>query len=250
MSSKKYLIGNWKMNLLPDAASDLVKKYDQHIQQINSSEVVVGVAPTNLAFQNVRNSSEHVWVGGQNAFFEESGAFTGDVSAQMLKSLAADFCLVGHSERRSVFNEAQSLITARAEGVLDVGLKLVYCFGETKEERDSGNFQRVIQEQLLPVLDLVNASNSSQLILAYEPVWAIGTGDVASIGDIINAETEITKITEGSDSKDAPLLYGGSVNSDNFSDIFAINGIDGALVGGASLKPQQFISLIDQASNL
>ncbi len=248
--SKHLLIGNWKMNLLPEDASKLISQYVSLTK--NSNRTQVGIAPTFLAMSAViaECNSSDLWIGGQNAHQENDGAFTGEVSASMLQAIGCAFSLTGHSECRHVLGESQDLITKRSSGVLDNQLKLVYCFGETLAEKEAGNRSKVLQDQLLPIMELINEKNHNQLILAYEPVWAIGTGKVATIQDIKDSVLEINEIIKNTKPFcNAAILYGGSVKPDNYQQILAVQGVSGALVGGASLKYEQFLELYKISEN-
>ncbi len=248
--SKHLLIGNWKMNLLPEEATNLISQYATLTK--NSKQTQVGIAPTFLAISAVLAESLHnnLWIGSQNAHHEKDGAFTGEVSAAMLKTIGCSFSLTGHSECRHLLNESQDLINKRSSGVLDYQLKLVYCFGETLAEKEAGLRSQVLLDQLLPIMELINEKNQEQLILAYEPVWAIGTGKVATIQDIKDSVSEINEIVKNTKPFcKPPILYGGSVKPDNYQQILAVQGISGALVGGASLKYEQFLELYKISEN-
>lgn len=242
---KKYLYGNWKMNLLPQEARDLAASYAEHISGSPDENSVVGVAPTALCLESLCQAEyPGLQIGAQNAHFKDSGACTGEISSSMCKAIGADFVIIGHSERRHDFAESQLLTTQRAAGVLEQGLKLVYCIGETQAENEDGKTFEVLQSQLNPIYPLITPENLEQLIIAYEPVWAIGTGLVAKTMDIDEITEQLAAELEKNQAP-APILYGGSVKPDNYAEIINLNCVNGALVGGASLKAESFTALYD-----
>ena len=211
---------------------------------------IVGIAPVPLYFNEISKSlmmtDKNVLVGAQNAHWEDSGACTGEISVDMFQALNADFIITGHSERRNEFSETQALINKRNKGVLDSGLKLIYCIGEKLEEKESGKTLDVVKKQLEDLFFLIDSENIDQLILAYEPVWAIGTGKVATVEEIASVHSSIIEYWIGkSDLIPPPILYGGSVKPNNFAEIISIPEVNGALVGGASLEFESFSGLID-----
>lgn len=230
------------MNLLPNEATELAIELNTLAKE--SKNTYFGVAPTFLSLtQTLSIKDRSIKIGAQNCHFEDSGAFTAEVSASMLKDVNTDFVIIGHSERRHVFSENQELITNRAKSVLDKSLTLVYCIGETLEDREAGRTLEVVKEQLTPVLELINDSSIENLILAYEPVWAIGTGKVASLDNINEVHDFIAGMTT------APILYGGSVKPGNYEEILNLKNVSGALVGGASLKFDSFSELFKISEN-
>ena len=240
-----YLIGNWKMNLLPNQAIDLANQFNT--LAINSKKTIFGVAPTFLAIKDVINSlnNKKLKIGAQNSHWETSGAYTGEVSNAMLEAIGSDFVIIGHSECRNNFFESQELITQRARGVLNSNMQLVYCVGETLTERESNKTLDIIKEQLLPILELTNPNNINRLVIAYEPVWAIGTGKVASLENIEEVHNYLVELCESTINAKLPLLYGGSVKPDNYNNIIKIKNVNGALVGGASLDYNSFSKLLE-----
>ena len=233
------------MNLGPLHARAYAKQLKESVQRLSRTDVWVAPTPISLAAVSEELNGTLISVGSQNVHWAESGAFTGETSPLFLKDLAASFTLTGHSERRQFFGETSETTAQRTQAALKAGLEVVACFGETETERAAGNTARVIEEQLSPILSGLNAESCAKVVLAYEPVWAIGTGKVASLHDIQEAHQHIQKVwashkLPGS----AVILYGGSVNPSNFAEILALKEVHGALVGGASIKLDQWLELI------
>ncbi len=192
-----------------------------------------------------------VKLGAQNMHFEENGAFTGEISAAMLKSVGCEFVIAGHSERRALFGETDQLVNKKIKKILSSGLKPIFCVGETLEERESGVMKDVIKRQVTEGLKDITANQLANIILAYEPVWAIGTGKTATPGQAEEVHAFIRGLIEENYSSDAAenltIQYGGSVKPDNAADLLSQQDIDGALVGGACLKSDSFIGIIKSA---
>lgn len=187
-------------------------------------------------------------VGSQNVHWATSGAFTGETSPLFLQEMGASFSLVGHSERRTYFGETSERVAERMGAALAANIVAVVCIGETESERVSGRTEQVLQDQLAPVFEQLAKGARNDIVLAYEPVWAIGTGRVASIDEIATTHQFIHSLWQGNGFPDqATILYGGSVNPQNFADILALPEVNGALVGGASIKLDQWLRLIEIA---
>lgn len=186
--------------------------------------------------------SLHIDVGAQNCYFENKGAFTGEISPAALKDLGCSFTLIGHSERRSLFNENEELLLKKIKAALAAGLEVVYCIGENLAERENGLTEKVLSRQL-------SILKAEKLIVAYEPVWAIGTGKSASPQMADDAHSFIKKTLKGQN-LDLPVIYGGSVKPDNIGDLWKMPHIDGFLVGGASLLPQDFQDMITRLAKI
>lgn len=187
-------------------------------------------------------ASRAVPFGSQNVHFEESGAFTGEISVPMVKDCGGSFSLVGHSERRTLFAESEELLFQRAEGALRQGLKVVYCIGETLDEREAQKTDSVLQAQLSTINELL-LKYTSEILIAYEPVWAIGTGKVATVEEIASAHQTVKAAAANVGVEYLPVLYGGSVKPQNIDTIACLPEVDGALVGGASLEVDSFGAL-------
>ena len=231
------------MNLLPDEAAALAKEIAEFTSSAKKTQC--GIAPTSLSLSTVVSATadSNLWTGAQNVHPKDSGTFTGEISASMARNVGCAFALVGHSERRHVFSETQALCTERSKGVLDQDLKLVYCIGETEAENQTGKTFEVVTEQLLPILKLAK-NDTSNLLIAYEPVWAIGTGKVATPEIIADITAQINNLVKEQTGAEAPILYGGSVKPNNYAEIIAIDNVQGALVGGASLQADSFAALL------
>lgn len=247
MSSLPYIVGNWKMNgtraMLTEA-----RAIDRGAARLSGVEVAL--APPFTLIHAMREAVESIGVGGQDCHVEAGGAFTGDVSAPILADAGADFTIVGHSERRALHGETSALVRAKAEAAQAAGLSVILCVGETEAERDSGRAEAVVAEQLdgsLPRGDEVAA----KLAVAYEPVWAIGTGRVPSIDDVSAMHRSIRarlNAIYGEAGAGVRILYGGSVKADNAAELLAADEVGGALVGGASLTAESFLAIVGAAA--
>ncbi len=249
---KNIVFGNWKMALDLNAAQTLATNILAGEAKVDSAKACLGVCPSSLHLSAIRellSGSKGTLLGSQNAHWEESGAYTGENSWKQLKDFDCAFTLVGHSERRHGLFESHSLVSQRALGCLENGLAVVFCCGETLEERESGKMLEVLQEQFEPLLSSWNSDFSEMFIIAYEPVWAIGTGKVATLEEIQEAHRSLQELWKSKTSEECPpILYGGSVKPDNFAEILALDEVNGALVGGASLKADSFLALAEIAS--
>ena len=235
--------GNWKMNGLRENFNE-ISLIDAASEDVNC-DVILCVPDTLIREMSVQ--TKNIFSGGQNCHIETSGAFTGDVSAEMIKDAGASYVIVGHSERRVNYNENNNLIKSKAQTALNEGLKAIICIGETLKERDTGITLDIIKKQLLD--SLPQEINGETIIIAYEPVWAIGTGltptieQITEVHDFIRAELENNYGKKIGHSVN--ILYGGSMNAKNAHEISAIENVDGGLVGGASLKAESFIPIIN-----
>ncbi|MFC4720789.1 triose-phosphate isomerase [Geojedonia litorea] len=245
---KHIVAGNWKMNndLAQTQAliSDLKKQ-----KQTSSAEVMIAPAFTNLwsAFESLRQNS--IEVVAQNMHFAANGAYTGEVSAAMLKSIGVSTVILGHSERRAYFNETDELLAKKVDAALANDMRVIFCFGEELADRKSGAQEQVVESQIKNALFHLDASAFEQIVLAYEPVWAIGTGETASPEQAQDMHAFIRKTlndTYGSAVADeVSILYGGSVKPDNAKEIFSKPDVDGGLIGGASLKAEDFFAIVN-----
>jgi len=241
---KNIIIGNWKMNLLAPQASNLAAGLAELTRNLKNSQVWIAPALTALPEAAAACSGSALRVGAQNVHWSENGAFTGEVSVSMLKEKGASFAIIGHSERRHVFGESSELCARRARAAAP-GFSIVFCVGETEEERSSGKTTAVIKAQLEPLLRELSPQQAQEILVAYEPVWAIGTGKVAQPPQIRETHSDIQRIwKELSASACPPILYGGSVTPDNFKSIIEIEEVQGALVGGASLVYDKFEKIV------
>lgn len=246
---KPYIAGNWKMNLDRSKALDMIKTIKGRLGDGGDREVAVFVPAIYLADVTAVAQGSPLGVGGQNIYFEERGAFTGEVAAYMLREVGADRVLIGHSERRHVFMEPDEWMGRKVRIALDHDLLPVYCIGETLDERRGNRTDRVLKKQLESGFEKLRVEDAHRFTVAYEPVWAIGTGEVATIEQVAAAHKAIRKWIAGRLGEEAAniirILYGGSVKPDNAKELMATDGVDGLLVGGASLQADTFIPIIE-----
>ena len=244
MIDRKFLIaGNWKMNGTFDSMKEIFK-IDKYSKELNSDlAICLPYTIINKVHENI--SHEKLIIGAQNCHHEEKGAFTGDISANMLKDAGAKVIIVGHSERRQTYNENNNLIMKKARSVINSGLKVIICIGETEEEKNIGKTNEIVCSQLR--YSIPEISNSENTVIAYEPIWAIGTGRIPSLDEIQSVHSQlrllISEIKGADIANKIRILYGGSVKPNNAKDIFSLADVDGALVGGASLKSEDFLGI-------
>jgi len=249
---KKIIAANWKMNKTVGEADSFVKAFLVEIGQENSVDVVL--IPPFTAIPKVSellSNASHVKVGAQNMHHEKSGAFTGEVSAEMLRELYVRFVVLGHSERRALFGETDAFINRKVKAALEASLCPILCIGETLEQRDAGQVEKVLETQLRGSLADLSPAQIAETVIAYEPVWAIGTGRTASPEQAQEAHAFVRKVlAQLSDAETAArvrIQYGGSVKPDNTATLMGQPDIDGALVGGASLDPRSFAQIVKAA---
>lgn len=246
---KPYIAGNWKMNLDRSKCLDMVKTIKSRLGDGNDREVAVFAPSIYLADVSAVAQGSPLGVGGQNIWFEDNGAFTGELAARMLREVGADRVLVGHSERRHVFHEPDEWMGRKVRSALDRDLLPIYCVGETIEERRGNRTERVIKRQLDAGFERVRAEDSHRVTVAYEPVWAIGTGETATAEQAGQVHRMIRKwIAQRLGDEASQILrviYGGSVKPDNAKELMAVEDIDGLLVGGASLQADTFIPILE-----
>ncbi len=246
---KPYIAGNWKMNLDRMTALDLVKTIKGRLGDGDDREVAVFPSFVYLADVVAVAQGSPLGVGAQNLYFEEKGAFTGEVSAPMLRDVGATRVLVGHSERRHIFKEPNDVMGPKVKAALRADLLPILCVGETLEERKAGRTRQVVDKQLKAALSGLTPEQAHRVTIAYEPVWAIGTGVNATpeqAGEVHAFIRGRLKDLFGADvSLGIRILYGGSVKPDNVKDLMAVEDVDGVLVGGASLKPDLFLPIIE-----
>ena len=246
---KKIVAGNWKMNKNAEQTEDLLNELIAQIPTESNTQVIV--APT---FVNLTSAVDHleytsIGVAAQNMHQAESGAYTGEISADMLKSVGVDTVILGHSERRAIFHETDALIANKVDTALKHDMKVIFCFGEELKDRQSANHFNIVENQLRDGLFHIKAKDWENIILAYEPVWAIGTGETASpeqAQDMHEFIRETVRKTFGSDvAEDVSILYGGSVKPDNAKEIFSKPDVDGGLIGGAALNAKDFVAIVN-----
>ena len=245
---KKVIAGNWKMNMLPNEAINYINELAPLVKNTDR-EVIICMPYTDLFYGLLTVQDTNIKIGAQNMHWETNGAYTGEISAEMLKSINVEYVIIGHSERRQYFNETDEIVNKKLIKALQVELKPIVCVGETLEERESGKTTNVITNQVLKALEGLSKEDVLKTIIAYEPIWAIGTGKTATAEDanetIKVIRNEIGK-KYGKDISDCVIiLYGGSVKSTNAKELFTTSDIDGGLVGGASLIPEEFSKIVN-----
>lgn len=245
----KIVAGNWKMNKNSEETEDLLNELIDKLP--NDKEVQVIVAPT---FINLASAVDHleftnIGVAAQNMHQNENGAYTGEISADMLKSVGVTTVILGHSERRAIFNETDSLIANKVTTALKHEMKVIFCFGEELKDRQDKQHFNVVENQLRDGLFHIANESWSNIVLAYEPVWAIGTGETASPEQAQEMHAfirETVRHTFGSAiAEEVSILYGGSVKPDNAKEIFGKPDVDGGLIGGAALKADDFVAIVN-----
>lgn len=246
--AKNIVLGNWKMNLNKHQAQELLDNL--HLEKMNlNSNVQIGAATPSPYFQMANDTllNSDIWLGTQNIHHHNNGAFTGEISAEMAKSMGCYFTLVGHSERRQYFKETNEQLKLKVNLALANDLIVVFCCGETLEERKSGIYLDVIKAQLNESLLHLNEIDFNKVIIAYEPVWAIGTGETATAEQAQEVHAFIRDLiekTKGSETANkTSILYGGSCKPSNSKELFGMIDIDGGLIGGASLNAEDFIAI-------
>ena len=243
---KPMLAGNWKMNKTRDEALQFILQVNENVPAVELVDTVV-CAPAIILRDLVKRQGEFLRIGAQNMHEKESGAYTGEISAVMLETTGVEYVILGHSERRQYFNETDSAVNAKTIQALKHGLKPIVCVGETLEEKEAGNTNAVLETQTVGALTGVDMSNPENVIIAYEPVWAIGTGKSASSQDANDGcafiRSVLAKMFGAEVAEKVRILYGGSVKPATVNELFAESDIDGFLVGGAALKSDDFLTL-------
>lgn len=245
---KKVIAGNWKMNMLPNEAISFIEEFAPMVKD-TKNEVILCVPYTDLFYALLNSQGTNIKIGAQNMHFEESGAYTGEVSAKMLKSIGVEYVIIGHSERRQYFNETDETVNKKVKAAFANDLKPIVCVGETLEEREKGITNEIITNQTRLALEGLDEKQVENTIIAYEPIWAIGTGKTATSNDANESvkaiREEIAKIYGQNIANGVIIQYGGSVKSSNAKELFTTSDIDGGLVGGASLKPEEFAKIVN-----
>ncbi|AHC15241.1 triose-phosphate isomerase [Salinispira pacifica] len=241
-----FLAGNWKMNKTPSEAKSFAAELKASLKGASHKLMV---APSFIAIPGVAEElkGSNILVGAQNMSNAESGAHTGEVSPEMLKDAGVDVVILGHSERRAIYGESDAFINEKVQLALNHGFEVILCVGETLDEREGGKLEEIVRTQTVEGLKNVSESSLSKVTIAYEPVWAIGTGKTATPQDADDVHAFIRKVlaeTYSSDAAEAMVIqYGGSVKPGNVKELMAKENIDGALVGGASLKVEDFTAI-------
>ena len=239
------MAGNWKMNASKESVNKLVMGILSGMSNV-SSEVVICAPFPYLSQVEALITHSQVRLGAQNLNTNMSGAFTGEVSADMIKDFGAQHVIVGHSERRSFYGETNTIVAEKVKAALDSGLIPLFCVGETLEQREARETESVVAAQINTVADLVGIDAFLNIVVAYEPVWAIGTGVTASPEQAQEVHAFIRQLLANNNydvAQQTPILYGGSMNATNAKELIACADIDGGLIGGASLKPEDFLQI-------
>ena len=246
---KKLLLGNWKMNKTVSEAKEFALASHEISKFASEHDVLVGVAPTYLCLNTVKeNVEEHMIVAAQNCHFEDSGAFTGEVSIPMLKESGINWCIIGHSERRTYDNETNEKCNKKIVKLVHNDMVPVYCVGETLAQFEAGETKAVVEKQLREGLKDLCPNCIKKVIVAYEPIWSIGTGKNASQAiaqDVCAFIRDIVRDMYGDSADEVLVLYGGSVKPNNIKEYLSSKDIDGALVGGASLKIDSYREMVE-----
>lgn len=254
MKRNKIIAGNWKMHKSNSEARQLANQIKIRSTEIKKTGIILCPPFTALTVVQEQVKDSNIAVGAQNVYWEKSGAFTGEISAEMIKSCGASHVIIGHSERRQYFGETDETVNKRIKAALDEGLKPIVCVGETLQERESGKMEKVIETQISNGLVDLSKEQMSDCIIAYEPVWAIGTGKTATPEQAQEVHAQIRSLIEkqfGSEVAESTIIqYGGSVKPDNADALLSQPDIDGALVGGACLKAETFLPIIQAAEAL
>ena len=246
---KSLIAGNWKMNLLVADGVKLVNELKPLVAKASNVEIVV--CPTFPALSAVGEAvkGSNIALGGQNCYTKTSGAFTGETSPQMLQDVGCTWVIIGHSERRQYFKESDAFLNEKLKFALASGLKVMFCIGETLEEREGGKMNEVLSRQTLDGLDGLSETDFDNVAIAYEPVWAIGTGVTASPEQAQDAHAYVRGLVRGkfgaAVADKVRIQYGGSVKADNAAELMAKPDVDGALVGGAALKADSFAGIVN-----
>ena len=249
---KTIIAGNWKMNKTPAEAKALIEEMKPLLSKTKWCEMVLCVPFTDIQAAVKAAKGSKIAIGAENMHFEKSGAFTGEISADMLKELGVKYVIIGHSERRQYYNETDFTVNKKVHAALEVGLNPIVCVGESLEQRELGVTMELIAYQVKAALAGVPADKMRHVVIAYEPLWAIGTGKTATAeqaGEVCQAiRAVIRKLYGAHVARSVTIQYGGSMNAKNAAELLAQPDVDGGLIGGASLKPADFVEIINAAN--
>lgn len=245
---RKVIAGNWKMNMLPNDAINFIEELEPKVKDANV-EIILCVPYVDLFYSLLVTQKTKIKIGAQNMYFEDAGAYTGEVSGKMLHSIGVKYVIIGHSERRQYFAETDEIVNKKVKAALKNNLRPIVCVGETLEQKEKGLTKQIITKQIECALNEIEASALEDIIIAYEPIWAIGTGKTATKEEANESICAIRKkICElyGQNEADRVIIqYGGSIKPENAKELFEMSDIDGGLVGGASLKANEFAQIIN-----
>lgn len=235
---QKIIAGNWKMN---NDFSD-IKPFVKFVKKnVKCKKGLVICVPSVMVNSFAGSAKGIIETGAQNCYYESRGAYTGEVSAEMIKSAGAGYVIIGHSERRQIFGESNTMLNKKLKVALANGLKVIFCIGETLEEKSK--YKSVLKKEIIEGFDGV--TDFSNIVIAYEPIWAIGTGKVAMVSDISKVHGFIKNLFKETFGKDINVLYGGSVKPSNSAEILGLDEVDGVLIGGASLKAEDYVAIVN-----
>lgn len=242
---KPIIVGNWKMNKTIAEAKEFIAAVDSHV----TDKATFGVATSFLALNEAIKDAKNLVIAAENCHFEDNGAFTGEVSVPMLQEIGTKYCIIGHSERRQMFGDTDETVNKKTVKLIHAGITPIVCCGETLEEFEAGKTEEVVRRQVNAALQGLCEKCVSNLVIAYEPIWAIGTGKSAT-KEIANdtcgiVRSEVENMYGKEAAEKVRIQYGGSVKPENIKEYMAMEHIDGALIGGASLKADSFISIIN-----
>ena len=250
MSRKPFIAGNWKMNKNPEEAKAFVEAVASKLPSADLVEAGIAVPAVDLTTVIAAAKGSNLKVAAQNCYFENSGAFTGETSPQVLKEIGTDYVVIGHSERREMFGDTDETVNKKAKRLIKAGITPILCVGETEADYDAGNSEKVIREELAGSLADLCPKCVGEMVIAYEPIWAIGTGKSASVEIAENCckiVRDQVKVMYGEEAAEkVRIQYGGSVKPNNIVEYMAQPDIDGALIGGASLKEDSFTEIIEK----
>lgn len=246
---KTFIAGNWKMNKTQSQTKELLEEFKKIEYDSDKSDVALCFPFTSLAVARDLLKDSNISVGAQNVFYEKSGAYTGEVSTEMLEDIGVEYVIIGHSERREILGESDEMINKKLLSILESSLKPILCVGETLEERESNEYKEKIHKQIFADLEGVSKERIKDITIAYEPIWAIGTGRSASAEDAEEMCLYIREIIEEMydevEAQEVRIQYGGSVKPSTIKELMEKENIDGVLVGGASLKAEDFGEIIN-----
>ena len=247
---KKIVAGNWKMNKVFAEAETLITEIADALDEVELINTEVVLCPPSIYLEMTTDVAEEAnfMVGAQNVYPEDSGAFTGEISPLMLKALKVDYCIVGHSERRKYFGESNEFLLRKVDALLKHGIRPIFCCGELLPEREAGHHFDVVKKQVEESLFHLGAAAFARIVIAYEPVWAIGTGVTASKEQAQEMHAYIRQLVaekyNAKTAENTTILYGGSCNGKNAMELFAQPDVDGGLIGGACLKAEEFMQIV------
>lgn len=248
----KVIAGNWKMNKTKEEATEFIEQVNEQLSYVKECVIPIVCAPF-IHLATLTELTKNIHIGAQTMHYETKGAYTGEISPTMLKNIGVSYVIIGHSERRQYFNETDKTVNQKVKAAFRYQLTPIICVGESLEQREKGETKDFVAGQVKRALQGLSNEQMSQTIIAYEPIWAIGTGKTASSKDAndvcAHIRQTIAQIANESIANEVVIQYGGSVNPDNIEEILSKEHIDGALVGGASLSTDSFIKLVEAAEN-